>query len=89
MNNSLYARAQRAMADLKGVVYELLAESQSPLTNAEIGRRLGIYRGHVGHEGHISRTLLALLESEEVIVQNGDKRWHLRDLRGEPPVVNE
>lgn len=78
MNASLYARAQRAMAELKAVVYELLAESESALTNAEIGRQLGIYRGHVGHEGHISRTLLALLESEEVITQDSDKRWHLR-----------
>jgi hypothetical protein len=44
------------MADLKGAVYELLESSDSPLSNAEIGRRLGIYQGHVGHEGHISRT---------------------------------
>jgi hypothetical protein len=80
MNTSLYTRAQRAMAELKGAVYELIAQSQSPLTNSEIGRRLGIYRGHVRHEGHISRTLLALLESEEVIVQDADKKWHLRDL---------
>ena len=39
------------MADLKGVVYELIASNDTELTNAEIGRRLGIYRGHVGHEG--------------------------------------
>jgi len=80
MDTSLYTRAQRAMAELKGAVYELIAQSQSPLTNAEIGRRLGIYQGHVRHEGHISRTLLALLEGEEVIVQDTDKRWHLRDV---------
>ena len=30
------------MADLKGAVYELLASSDSPLSNAEIGRRLGM-----------------------------------------------
>ena len=66
------------MAELKGVVYELIAHSQAPLTNAEIGRGLGIYQGHVRHEGHISRTLLALLENEEVIVQDADKKWHLR-----------
>jgi hypothetical protein len=80
MNASLYSRAQYAMADLKGAVYELLAGSESPLSNAEIGRRLGIYQGHVGHEGHISRTVLGLLEAEEVIVQDKKtKMWRLRD----------
>jgi hypothetical protein len=80
MNSSLYTRAQRAMADLKGAVYELIAESESPLSNAEIGRRLGIYQGHVGHEGHISRTVLGLLEAEEVIVQDKEsKMWRLRE----------
>jgi hypothetical protein len=67
------------MADLKGVVYELIATSQTPLTNAEIGRRLGIYRGHVGHEGHISRTILGFLEEEQVIIQEDDKTWRLRE----------
>ena len=67
------------MAELKGSVYELLAESQSGLTNAEIGRRLGIYQGHVGHEGHISRTILGLLEAEGVVVQDrATKFWSLR-----------
>ncbi len=76
MEASLYTRAQRAMAELKGAAYELLASSPKGLTNAEIGRRLGIYQGHVGHEGHISRTILALLESEEVVRQDkGSKRW--------------
>ncbi len=80
MNTSLYTRAQRAMADLKGAVYELLAGSDSPLSNAEIGRRLGIYQGHIGHEGHISRTVLGLLEGEEVIVQDkASKTWRLRE----------
>ena len=67
------------MAELKGAAYELLAESQQGLTNAEIGRRLGIYQGHVGHEGHISRTILALLEAEEVVSQDKTtKLWSLR-----------
>jgi len=79
MESSLYTRAQRAMADLKGAVYELIAQSEAPLTNAEIGRQLGIYRGHVGHEGHISRTILAFLEEEQVIIQQNDKTWKLRE----------
>jgi len=79
VNASLYTRAQHAIADLKGTVYELLASSETPLSNADIGRRLGIYHGHVGHEGHISRTVLKLLESDEVIVQDEKtKTWQLR-----------
>jgi hypothetical protein len=67
------------MAELKGTVYELLASSSSGLTNAEIGRQLGIYQGHVGHEGHVSRTILGLLEAEGVIVQDKDSKiWTAR-----------
>ncbi len=67
------------MAELKGAVYELLCQSESGLSNAEIGRRLGIYGGHVGHEGHISRTILGVLEKEEVIVQDKKtKVWTVR-----------
>ncbi len=80
MDHSLYTRAQRAMAELKGAIYELLAGSPSGLTNAEIGRKLGIYQGHIGHEGHISRTMLSLLEAEEVAEQDkATKRWTLRN----------
>lgn len=50
------------------------------MTNAEIGRSLGIYAGHVGHEGHIPRTLLALMESDGVVSQDEkSKRWVLRN----------
>jgi hypothetical protein len=87
MNSSLYVRAQRAVAELKGAVYELLLNAPEGLTNAEIGRRLGIYQGHVGHEGHISRTILAMLEGEQVVVQNKEtKVWSLRKgTISEPP----
>jgi hypothetical protein len=79
MEGSLYTRAQRAMAELKGAIYELVANSPEGLTNAEIGRKLGIYQGHVGHEGHVSRTLLALLEAEQALVQEEKtKRWSVR-----------
>lgn len=79
MDAFLYTRAQRAMAELKGAVYELLASSETGMTNAEIGRRLGIYQGHIGHEGHVSRTILGMLEAEEVLVQDKtSKLWALR-----------
>ena len=68
------------MSELKGAVYGLLANSNG-LTNSEAGRRLGIYQGHVGHEGHVGRTILALLEAEEVIVQDKDTKIGLYALR--------
>jgi DNA-binding IclR family transcriptional regulator len=75
-----YRAAQRALADLKGAIHETLALCQDGgMTNAEIGRALGIYAGHVGHEGHVSRTLLAMMESDGTVEQDGDsKRWKLK-----------
>ncbi|PAU94568.1 hypothetical protein CK503_07175 [Aliifodinibius salipaludis] len=74
-----YAKAQLAIANLKGTIYSLLENSpKDSLSNAEIGRNLGIYSGHKGHEGHISRTLLAMMEKEGVIEQDEDtKEWSL------------
>jgi|SRR6266542_1085625 len=70
----VYLRAQTAMAELKAAIVQLLQLHPS-LTNAEIGRSLGIYHGHVGHEGHIPRTLLALLQEEGIAEQDEDGRW--------------
>jgi len=73
-----YERAQQAVRELKVAVLELLRShgGREGLTNAEIGRALGIYMGHVGHEGHISRTILALLQEDGAIAQDsGSKRW--------------
>lgn len=79
MNSDAYSKAQSAMAGLKSAVYLALdAAGSDGITNAELGRSLGIYGGHVGHEGHISRTLLAVLESEGVAIQQSEtKRWFL------------
>jgi len=75
-----YARAQRALANLKEAVYETIVDGpENGLTNAEVGRMLGIYMGHKGHEGHISRTILSLLEDEGRICQDRvTKRWMVR-----------
>ena len=80
MNPELYTRAQRALAELKGTVRELLSENPKGLRNSEVGRSLGIYQGHSGaQEGHISRTLLEALQHEGVVVQNSKtKLWRLR-----------
>lgn len=71
-------RAQQAIEQLKVAVLELLKNHGGTrgLRNAEIGRALGIYMGHKRHEGHISRTILALLEKDGTVIQDpGSKRW--------------
>jgi len=75
-----YLLAQTAMAQLKSAVHMLLGEAgQTGLRNADIGRLLGIHMGHVEHEGHIPRTLLAIMEAEGVAEQDGTtKVWRLR-----------
>jgi len=74
-----YLTAQRALAELKAAIYIVIKCGPAEgLRNADIGRILGIYAGHVGHEGHIPRTLLALMENEGVVEQDSEKRWTLR-----------
>lgn len=82
-----YHLAQSAMADLKSAVRAVLDTAPTEgLTNAQIGRTLGIYGGHVGHEGHISRTLLAMLQTEGVAAQDPNTRcWRLQPHIDEPP----
>ena len=74
-----YADAQRAMATLKSAVYNtLLNASPEGLRNVDIGKSLGIHAGHVRHEGHIPRTLLAIMESEGVVEQDPETSlWRL------------
>lgn len=78
-NTEAYLRAQRALADLKAAVHAVLAAAPSEgVTNAQLGRALGIYGGHKGHEGHISRTVLGMLEAEGVAAQDPTtKAWKL------------
>ena len=64
-----YQVAQRAVADLKAAVLSHL-RANGPTTNAQVGRSLGIYFGHVGHEGHVSRSILQLLAEEGLVGQN-------------------
>lgn len=74
-----YTKAQQAIASLKSAVYDLLSEQKEPMTNVQIGKSLGIYMGHVEHEGHISRTILALMEKEGVVEQSKTtKAWSLK-----------
>ena len=75
-----YQDAQHAVAILKSAVYRVLLEAGvAGMKNVEIGRALGIYAGHVGHEGHIPRTLLAIMEGEGVIEQDSNsKAWRVK-----------
>ena len=75
-----YQMSQRAMSDLKAAIHLVLSKGpEGGMINAEVGRSLGIYQGHVGHEGHISRTLLGIMESEGVVEQDAEtKKWRLR-----------
>jgi hypothetical protein len=77
-----YARAQRAILELKQAVHMVLSHApEEGLQNAEIGRALGIYMGHEGHQGHVSRTILSLMENEGIVVQISEtKKWRLRTL---------
>jgi len=76
---SPYLKAQMAIAYMKAAVHETLQSApEGGLKNVEIGRKLGIYMGHVEHEGHIPRTILAMMEAEGVVEQNADtKTWKL------------
>lgn len=76
---SPYHAAQRAITDLKGAIHAVVsAAGPDGVTNAQVGRMLGIHVGHSGHVGHIPRTLLALMENEGVVKQNPDtERWTL------------
>lgn len=79
--NDPYRIAQRALADLKAAARQVLASApEEGLSNAVIGRSLGIYSSHSKQEGHISRSILGMLEDDGVAEQDADtKRWRLRD----------
>ena len=77
-NPMAYQLAQSGMASLKSAIFSLLDQcGDDGLRNVDIGKALGIYGGHIGHEGHIPRTVLAIMESEGVVVQRADKKWIL------------
>lgn len=78
-----YQSAQRALADLKHAIFVVLAAGPAEgMKNSQIGRSLGIYAGHIRHQGHISRTLLEMMLNEGIVDQDPKtKLWRLRDQR--------
>lgn len=79
-SSQAYADAQRAIATLKSAIYMVLLDAgPEGMKNVEIGKALGIHAGHARHEGHIPRTLLAIMEGEYVTEQDpASKIWRLR-----------
>jgi hypothetical protein len=77
-----YQLAQNSLASLKTSIHILLTENSDGLTNAQIGRALGIYYGHSGkHVGHIPRVLLEIMKGEGIVEQNSrNKKWIIRQL---------
>jgi len=77
-----YQLAQSAIASLKTAIYMLLVKApEAGMKNVDIGRRLGVYHGHVKHVGHIPRTMLAIMEEEGVVHQDAEtKCWKLGTL---------
>ena len=77
-----YRDAQHAMALLKAAIHRILFDAGAEgMKNVEIGKTLGIYAGHVRHEGHIPRTLLAIMEGEGITEQDPEsKAWRLKTL---------
>lgn len=80
MPPSPYHRAQKALADLKAAIREVVElAGEEGMSNADIGRTLGIYMGHKGHVGHIPRVMLGLMEGEGVVAQDKkSKQWRIR-----------
>lgn len=74
-----YSLAQQAMQLLRIAIYKSLeASPDEGLRNSELGRVLGVYMGHAGHQGHVTRTVLALMENEGAVVQDPENRkWRL------------
>ena len=80
MDNSSYYKAQYGLTLLKDAIRDLLVSIHPKgLRNVDVGKALGIYSGHKGHEGHISRTLLEIMQNEGIIEQRSDKHWYYKE----------
>ena len=84
MISTNYDNAQTAISMLKSSIYNLLSEhKEDGLRNVDIARKLGI-RGGIGphekieHRDWISKTILSMMERDEVVQQVG-KKWFLVD----------
>ena len=81
MASTDYDQAQLAISMLKSSIYNLLnANKAEGLRNVDVARKLGI-RGGIGphseiqHRDWISKTVLCIMEREEVVEQVGTRRF--------------
>ena len=83
-----YEMAQHAMTLLRVAIHRTLSSAPAlGLKNAQIGRCLGLYFGPAGHQGHITRTTLAIMEMEGTVRQDpATKAW---SLIGTPSEIEE
>lgn len=76
--NDPYNNSQQAIATLKGAIHTLLTNHPQGLKNAQIGQMLGIHKGHGNqHAGHITRTLLEIMQNEGTVIQSKSKLWNV------------
>ena len=75
----LYGMAQDGINRIKSAILGLIIQAgDDGMRNVEIGKSLGVYSGHTAgeHEGHISRSLLNILQNEGMVEQRTDKKWY-------------
>ena len=79
MNSEIYSQSQQAISILKSCVYRVLEESGNKgLRNSEISTKLGIRTADGSSKDWITRTVLGMMEREEVVEKNGDL-WYVKE----------
>jgi hypothetical protein len=78
MTASVYSQAQQAIAILKSCIYQVLEDSgNSGLRNADISTKLGVRTADGNSKDWITRTVLGMMEREEV-VEKVNNLWYIK-----------
>ena len=79
MSSDVYEQSQLAVAMLKSCIYKVLEENKATgLRNSQIATKLGIRTGDGKQRDWITKTILSMMEREEVVEQTENKFWHLK-----------
>ena len=79
MSSDVYEQSQMAIAMLKSCIYKVLEKNkETGLRNSEISAKLGIRTGDGKQRDWITKTILTMMEREEVVEQSDNKLWHIR-----------
>ena len=78
-SSNAYFLAQKSISMLKTSVLIILEQAGNKgLRNVDIGKKLGIYTVHKGHEGHIPRAILDIMEKDGTVEQDEESKiWRL------------